>query len=320
MIDFSYKAFIKENIFKRIVYLFISVSCIVLIFKYFTDLDVKKITVAFHEINLFAFILSIITFCIAHYFSSRKYSLIANYVLNRSDLRVAYINYFSALFANVVPFGPSADICRIVMLNKKHKIDMIDALLITLLDRSSTLIYITIIGLILLSIHFNISSDFKKFNILILFWGIMLLIVFIIMFLPRVIFNKFKNKKIGKSKNLQKIIWGICFNKKIIFLIILHTLFLSLSFTLCAQSVLGSDLNLNFILLSPLFQIIHSVPLFFSGWGIREGVFLFLIPEKSFFITENKIFLISILVGLSVFISTLPSIFFLKRFNKLGVK
>jgi hypothetical protein len=140
------------------------------------------------------------------------------------------------------------------------------------------------------------------------------------MFIPQVFFNKSKNKNIGKAKSLKKMIWGICFNKTIIFLIILHTFFLSLSFTLCAQSILGSNLNLNFILLSPLFQMLQSVPLFFSGWGIREGLFLFLIPEKAFFLTENKIFLISILVGLSVFISTLPSIFFLKRFNKLGVK
>ena len=305
---------LKNVTLSRIFPLLISITVILFIYKYLYNVESQNFFSLLNKINIVVFILSIFTFCVAHYFSSKKYTLITNMYLNPlKEIKVGYINYFSALFANVVPFGPSADLCRITLLKTNHKIQISNAIMISILDRCSTIIYTTIIGISLLLIQTNSLVDFNKIKVLLLFWVCMIFIIFLIIFVPKFIIFKIY-KDIGETHdNFKKNIWLICFDKRIILLTFTHMFFISISILLCAHSVIGYQLNFNFILLSPFFQIIQSVPLFFGGWGVRESAFLYFIPEVGDILSYNKIFIISILVGISVLLSTLPSLFFLKK-------
>lgn len=298
----------------RALHLLISVGVIFLIYKYLYKEDTREIILILDQINTLTFFLSIFTLSLAHYFASKKYSLITNMLLNPlQEIQVGYINYFSALFANVIPFGPSADLCRITMLKRNHKIDISTGLIISILDRCSSIFCTIVVGVLLLLIQATYIDQFNKIIILMLFWVCMLFIFLMILFLPKTLFFIMPKNFTYCYDNLKKHIWSICFNRRIIVLTLIHMFFISLSILLCAQSILGNEINVNFVLLSPFFQIIQSVPLFFGGWGIREGVFLYFIPEVEAVLTQKQIFIISLLVGFSILFSTLPSLFFFKK-------
>ena len=69
--------------------------------------------------------------------------------------------------------------------------------------------------------------------------------------------------------------------------------------------------------MSPFFLILQSIPIFFSGWGIREMSFMFLFELDKNLINSGEIFTISILIGLTIMLSTFTKFtFVIKKVSK----
>lgn len=249
----------------------------------------------------------------AHIFSSKKFSVITSIVSKRSVNNVAYINYFSLLFSNLIPIGPTADICRIYVLKSNYDFPIIKCLIVVLIDRVSSLIVISILGVIFLLLTSSFIAYSLKFYFLFFFWTLILIILslIIVKFSKISLFvNKIFNFNIMKFSEVK----NLSIDLKVIFLTILHTFFIFLAFVACGSSVIG--ISLEIIIISPLLQVIHSVPFFFSGWGIREVTLIFFLNELNIMMTTEKILLISILIGFSIFLSAIPSLIFLNKVTK----
>ena len=98
------------------------------------------------DLNLNSFVLSVLFFH-GSYFSSKKFSVITS-IVSKSVNNVAYINYFSLLFSNLIPFGPTADIYKTYVLKSNYNFPITKCLIVVLIDRISSLIVISILGII----------------------------------------------------------------------------------------------------------------------------------------------------------------------------
>jgi len=291
-------------------------SCMMIyfIFLFYNGLEFEKIKNASKDIDIMFVLLALLSLFCSHYFASQKYSIVVNRLICRKKfIAVGYIAYFSSLFANIIPFGPSADICRVTMLKVNHKISVADGLLISVIDRVSSAIYVTIFGLCCLIIQFYCSFNLNNIKILLVFWSIMTVFCMFFLILPFVKFIKGKNMFKTNLLKLKSCLWLICFNYQIAIYVVAQLFFISLSFILCIESLKNFKYDIMILLLTPFIQTVQTIPFFFSGWGVRELSFIYLLPSDKDVSDLNQILLISILFGVLIFFSVLPSIILLKK-------
>jgi len=307
---------VKSNIinYNRLYSIAISCFIIYLIFYVYDDLDFKKIIDTSKDIDFIFFIAAVLSLLCSHYFASMKYCFIVNkIILPRNKIKTGYIAYFSALFANIVPFGPTADICRVTMLKANHQISLSNGFLISIIDRVSSAIYIAFIGVCFLILQLFYSYNLNIFKVLLVFWSLIVTVCIIFFFFPDL---KIFEKKLIFGRRLlevKRILWSISFNSKVAFFTMAQFVFVSLSIIFCMESIINFKYNIHVILLTPFIQTLQTVPFFFGGWGIREASFLYLIPSNGSSQNINEILTISILFGVCIFVSVLPSFLFLNR-------
>ena len=112
---------------------------------------------------MIVFILALLFFCFSHFLASQRFSIItSNIVDSKRKMSVGYINYFSILFSNLIPFGPTADLCRITMLNTQHNVKLSNCLIISIADRIISFIVVSFVGISFLLIQFLIESNLKR--------------------------------------------------------------------------------------------------------------------------------------------------------------
>jgi uncharacterized protein (TIRG00374 family) len=122
-------------------------------------------------------------------------------------------------------------------------------------------------------------------------------------FLPQTL----KNSNLIKILSIHNIFFSKFNSSLIIFLIsILATLNFSLSFYLISLT-LGYGIDLIAICSSiPIIMLASMLPLFFSGWGVREFSAIYILGL--FNVTSEESLVLSIIYGISLIISYLPGI------------
>ena len=207
-------------------------------------------------------------------------------------------------FNQIFPSGVGGDFIRAYRLKtftKKFNI----SLSLVIWDRFFGIFALSVLSL--LGIPYFIKLG--HYEIVLVSLIIFLFLSFLFVFLPVLSNLKFLEKYMSDILDQYSTIRSKKFFSQLIVFSIFIQLFSVMSIYLIFLS-LGIQINFPALfLLVPLSILGMSLPISFAGWGVREGIMIFILGLLQ--IGQEQALLISIIFGLSLFFISIPGIIFL---------
>jgi len=226
--------------------------------------DLVKSIKLFKEVNLFIFI-PLFLYIPALLISTIKWKISLD---NKEDLWPLFkIYWISGFFSNFLPSTIGGDSYKVLKLRKK--IGVKNVLESVIFDRFSGVLGLIIFCAIFSKIIFKTTNNFY-----LSFFSIFLLIGIIVFIIIVTLLDKNSFKIINYLKNILK-----KFYRKSLYLILLSFCFLTLGAISLWVYYFMFGYKINFLIILSfycLIQIINMLPISINGWGIREGLSIYL--------------------------------------------
>lgn len=300
---------------------FKGIISIVLLAIIFFKIDYSKIRIVFLEMNLYFFIVAVLVGFIRTSTGIFRLNYLLKKVFFRTDfLKVIEDSLIAGFYNLFFPTSLGGDIPKILMLSKHLK----DKKKVT-----ASVITERFIGFFLLVIFsfvaiLNLNEDIKMKNSLFIIISILMLSFMLVVY----VFNKnnFNNISFKKYKIIDKIVLtfeeikqfnkkeiSICFVYSLIYqaLGILNVYFYGIS--------LGLEISLIlYFIFMPIIWFIIMIPISISGWGLREGAFVYFFSLAG--VGNEKALMLSFLFYFqNLIIGIIGGILNLKIKNKLNI-
>ena len=289
-----------------------------------TNLILKKIP----EVNPKFIFLAIITLLIQIILISIRWQLIGNLIKIKNNFRSSFfINLIGHFFNQTLPTSIGGDFIRVYLFSRKNS-KLKQSIYYVVFDRIIGLFFLSVITLFTLifllsykGLHNYFLIIFSKFLFVSLSF---LLLLFVLFIRKEITFPLFINHSfVSLTQNFLKD-FTLLFDIKLInfFILLLsvsaHSLIV-LSLFFCALSF-NIHLNMDQILLCFLILLLSSIPISFAGWGLREGLMIFILGIINTPL-ENSL-IISLAFGAVQLLSAIPGLilFLNSPFNLLKLK
>jgi uncharacterized membrane protein YbhN (UPF0104 family) len=241
-----------------------------------------------------------------------RYLLNNDAVIHCRFSQVLPIVWVSSFLSLATPSAAFSDAIRAALLRAKKISNLSLAIRAVLIDRAMGLIYTLVLaGALLLIVPSDLNPEFSNYMGSIFLLGSLVAVV--------VIFFGFK-----LIKKIQFLTWlhspledihRLMISPKAItiFMIfaVLNALILAFSLWFISLSFSVDANFFMFFMLTPVILIVNNLPVFYQGFGGREGVMLFALGGASTGISPDVILTISLISGVAMIISALfGSLFF----------
>lgn len=207
------------------------------------------------------------------------------------------------------------DLARIAFCKSKN-IFFKDSVKVIYLDRMFGFLSLILLSIIFLPYMLDKISPINKYQYYTIVSIIIILGYFVITFLNKILKfllpHNFNELKFIKLLAIHNVFYYKFHSSLIIFIIsILATLNFSLSFYFISLSL---NYNINFMTIfstTPIIMLASMLPMFFSGWGIREFSAIYILGL--FNVTADQSLVLSVIYGISLIISYFPGAFILVK-------
>ena len=269
-----------------------------LLYFLFRRLNFKELKDTFLHIRILFFILGVLMYLFGIFVSSFRWNLFLKHLGFEYNTLILFLYYLKSLFlANFLPSG-GLDVARLMFLGKDRIKEKLSS---TFMDRAFGFLAINVyvFGGLLYSL-----KEMKQYANLIIALLLLQLIFFFLLFSKRTPKLFYVLKRLPRGEELFHIYEILhSFRKKEIFIkAVLYSFIIQLSYSLDVYFVVLSVRKniglIRSILFVPFINFITMIPVTVSGFGLREGGFVFLFKN---YIGKEAAIASSLLYYLSVF-------------------
>ena len=300
-------------------YLKIFFSIILIVF-IFINLDQFKLLSTAQETSWHLILIVIIAFSFVKFFGAIRYTIIANSIKKVYFLKIFEIEIIMGLMSYTVLPGITAEVSRAYLVIKEFDFNKSQTILSITYDRAVGLagnITTTIFGLFLFLIIENFLNLVSGFFLFLSFMALMIIFMFALL--------KFKNLLLKiKFKFISSFLEGLIEigsiiekNKLTIIFAYFFSILMQVSNVIgvyLIATALGQEIPLHIMMLIvPTIGIILSIPISFSGVGVRELSYVTALDFLN--IAKEVSFIIAIYSWLIVFITNILLFTFYKIFE-----
>ena len=254
------------------------------------QLNIFSVKEMLNNIN-YLFLIPILVSIICHlyFLASRWHFLNKTLHIKQSKNKIYYATFYGFALNQILPTSIGGDGYRIYIL-KQLKNKITNSIYAVTLDRFFGLYFLVLITMLS-------SLYLGKINYLFFFMSLAIFFTFIISFIIFLIDVQVRNKVINFFFKLNYDLNNLIFSKNN-FNIVLSSIiskFFNILIFLFTLYLLNFDVTLDKILIIPLILFFGSLPISFAGWGLREGVSIYLF--SFLFIDINQSFTVSFMFG-----------------------
>ena len=273
------------------------------------------------SLNVFWFGASVLSFMISLLIVPYKWYQILSFNGIKYDFTMIFkINLISSYYNQLLPTRIGGDSVKYFILSKDGIVDKVKITSSIIIDRGFNLI-----GIFLIALFSSLVFSHKYFsNTKILFsFGFALFLLCIILLLPNVI-NDSMHKNIfikGVVKYINIFKSMISTYKQLIFIPFFSLAYAFITFFM--SYCIGKSLNINvpfeyYLTFLPIISIATVLPISFSGFGIREGGFIYYLGLLD--VSNDKALALSLFSYFITLILSAPGVFLIKSFKVASMK
>lgn len=281
---------------------------ILLLYLLFRKLNFKELKSIFLHIRIPFFILGVFMYLLGIFISSLRWNLFLKHLGFEYKTLNLFSYYLKSLFfANFLPSG-GLDVARLMFLGKDKIKEKLSS---TFMDRIFGFLAINIY--VFLGLLYSLR-DTRKYAILIIIFLLLQIIFFFLLFCKKTgfLFTYLKRLPMGEHLyNIYEILHSFR-EKSIIIKAILYSFLIQLSYSIDVYFIVlsvGKDIGIiRSVLFVPFINFIIMIPVTISGFGMREGGFVFLFKNyigkeaaiASSLLYYFSVFTVSIIGGISL--------------------